>query len=88
LGAAGITLSRTTAEELAIDARRFVVLAGDHVQSAQFRYAASQLDVGPASGHVGRYRDPAGLACFGDDLSFLTVAHRVENLVVEFLGCQ
>ena len=40
---------------------------------------AAELDVGAAAGHVGRDRDRAGHAGFGDDVGFLLVEARVQH---------
>ena len=40
---------------------------------------AAELDVGTAAGHVGRDRDRAGHAGFGDDIGFLLVEARVQH---------
>ena len=40
---------------------------------------AAELDVGAAAGHVGRDRDRAGHAGFGDDIGFLLVEARVQH---------
>ena len=40
---------------------------------------AAELDVGAAAGHVGRDRDGAGHAGFGDDIGFLFVEARVQH---------
>ena len=40
---------------------------------------AAELDVGTAAGHVGRDRDRAGHAGFGDDVGFLLVEARVQH---------
>ena len=40
---------------------------------------AAELDVGTAAGHVGRDRDRAGDAGFGDDIGFLLVEARVQH---------
>ena len=40
---------------------------------------AAELDVGAAAGHVGRDRDRAGHAGFGDDIGFLLMEARVQH---------
>ena len=51
---------------------------GGLVQDPHFERAA-ELDVGTAAGHVGRDRDRAGHAGFGDDIGFLFVEARVQH---------
>ena len=52
---------------------------------AHFEIAA-QLDVGPASSHVGGNRDRARHAGIGHDLGFLFMVARIQHLVRNFCG--
>ena len=52
--------------------------AGAFLRDAHLDIAA-ELDVGAAAGHVGRDRDRARHAGFGDDIGFLLVEARVQH---------
>ncbi len=79
MGTAGVALSGSAAEKLAIDAAGAVRFGGDHMQPAELGHAASKFDVGPAAGHVGGHGDLPALARFGDDAGFLGGLSRVEH---------
>jgi len=70
-------------EELPINAPRLVKLRGDHGETAHFRDAGTELDVCPAPGMfvatVIRPRCPAQR----DDLGFLLVLARIQQLVLQ-----
>ena len=60
---------------------------GQVALQAHFQVAA-ELDVGAAAGHVRGNRDRARHARLGDDVGFLFVVARVEDLVFDFALCE
>ena len=71
------------ADELAVDALRFVQLGADDVQPAEFVHAFAEANVGAAAGHVRRDGDFAVLAGVRDDFRFLGNVPRVEHRVLD-----
>ncbi len=69
LSLARVALAGAAAGKLAVDAAGFVPFGADDVETADLGDAVSQLDVGAATGHVGRDSDASGLASLRDDLS-------------------
>ena len=63
-----------------------MTIGPDHVQSAQFGHAWPKLDVGAASGHVGRDSDGATLACPRDHPRLLLFVAGVQHLMREYLA--
>ena len=59
LGAAGITLARAAAVELAVDAVRIVEAQRNDVQTTEVLDAVAKFDIGTPAGHVGRYSNGA-----------------------------
>ena len=62
----------------------------DNRQAAQFRYcivvnfvSTAQLNIGAASGHLGRDGDASNIAGLGDDLCFLLIVFSVEHIDVD-----
>ena len=78
---AGVALPAAAADELPIDALRFVQLGADDVQAAKLVDAFAEADVGTAAGHVRGDRDFALLAGLRNDFGFLRdvpcVQHRM-----------
>ena len=83
---AGIALPRATAPQLPVDPARLVPLRADHEKTAVIRDAFTELNVGSAAGHVRRNRDRPGLSGALDDLRFLHVILRVQDVVRNFLA--
>ena len=65
-----------------------MALGADDVQTALGGDAVAELDVGTAARHVGRDRHLGFLARVLDDLSFLLVILRVENVALDALAPQ
>ena len=73
---AGVALPAAAADELAVDALRFVHFGADHVQAAKFMHTRAEANVGAAAGHVRGHGDFALLACLRDDLRFCATCMR------------
>ena len=76
-----ISLPRTAADELAIDAARLVQFGADDMQAADFADARAEFDVRSAARHVRRHRDAPSFTSASHDLSFGIVMARVQDLM-------
>src|SRR5207253_4460322 len=85
---AAIALARAAAEELTIDARRFMELGKNYMQPAERGDLGRELDVGAAPRHIGRDGDAARLAGARDDLRLFAVLARVEHDVLDAARAQ
>ena len=65
-----------------------MALGADDVQAAGFGHPVAELDVDAAAGHVGRDRHRAREAGVLDDLRFLLVILRVEDVALDALAAQ
>src|SRR6185312_2572605 len=100
---AGVALTTGAATELVVDAARLVPLGADDVEAAGFEHLvvfglplvavailwlATENDVGAAAGHVGRDRDGALAAGFGDDRGLALVLFGVEHFQLDAAPAQ
>ena len=76
-----VALPRTAPAQLPVDAPRIVTRRTDHMQTAEFGDAGTELDVGAAPRHVGRHRDRAYLPGARHDLGLVLVVLGVEHVV-------
>src|SRR5258708_12131921 len=76
---ARIALARAAAEELPVDAGRFVELGKNYMQPAERSDFGRELDVGAASRHVGRDGDAPRLAGARPDLGLFAFPARVPH---------
>ena len=74
-------MARATSAKLPVDAACFVAFAADDVKATDVRNSLAEFDVGAAAGHVRGDGDGAVLAGASNDLGFLLMVLRVQNVV-------
>src|SRR5262249_42421210 len=83
LTAPRVALAAGAAGQLAVDSDVLVALRAQPLPSARLDALARRLDVGAATGHVGRDGDSSLLPGLGHDLCFLLMLPGVENLMLD-----
>src|SRR5439155_16519281 len=76
-----IALARPTPAQLSIYPARFMTLRADDVETAAVGHAVAQFNIGAAPGHVRGNRDRPRVTGARDDLRFLHVEFRVQDVM-------
>ncbi len=85
---ARIALTAGAAAQLVVDPARFVPFRADDVQAADIGDTFAELDVDAATRHVGRDRNGAAQTGVLNDLRFLLVVLRVEDVALGAFAAQ
>ena len=80
-GFTGVTLTTGTTTELVVDTSGFMTFCTDDLQTAQFRNAFTQLDVGTTTSHVCCDGNSVHLTSQRNDFRFFCVVFRVQYLM-------
>jgi hypothetical protein len=83
-----VALSGTAADQLTVDSRRSVRFADDDMQAARLGDVRFELNVGSATGHVGRNRDPSTATRLCNDVRFCFGVSGIQHDVIDCRGSE
>ncbi|MOA24676.1 hypothetical protein D3C78_1453660 [compost metagenome] len=86
-GSSRVALAASSPAQLVVNPHTLVQMRTNHIQPAQLRdsfrlrgMAAAEPNVDAASRHIRRHRYSADFSRFGDELGFLCVIFRIQNM--------